>query len=180
MQAISAITAKSLSDLSASPSKALGRAAKASRIPNAPIGPRTGTAATERIPRLRHASVSTRGSIMASWQTSMLTVRKHSPEIPDSVLMGAPIGGAMSPLQARQTMAPRVSSPRAVPSAPLKTRAASATASAMASNGCEPDAAASRRMLTKSRSPGDSSTVACSESGGSGKTRLEGMGDGDA
>jgi hypothetical protein len=100
--------------------------------------------------------------------------------MPDSVLMGAPIGGAMSPLRARQMMIPLVSSPTAVPSAPLKTRAASATASTMAASGCEPVAAASRRMLTKSRSLGDSSTVAGSESSGRGKSPFEGTDDDDA
>src|SRR5215831_14330700 len=72
-------------------------------MPNIPIRPRSGMTTTERIPRAWQASESTRASVDVSLQIWIDAVRRHSPEIPESELSGAPRLGAMSPLRAQHT-----------------------------------------------------------------------------
>jgi|HubBroStandDraft_2_1064218.scaffolds.fasta_scaffold11645_2 hypothetical protein len=92
-------------------------------VPNAPSGPRKGTAAIERIARVRHTSGSTRLSLSVSLQRCTLGKRKHSPAIPESTSSKAPNSGPTSPLRARHTTSPLVRSAIAVPFAPVRIRA---------------------------------------------------------
>src|ERR1039458_728510 len=106
-------------------------------------------AAMERIPRSRQTSGSTRASVCVSSQRRVLDVRKHSPEIPESTFSKAPIAGAISPLRARHTTTSLVRKAIAVPLAPVKSRAVSATARRIASTGWWPLARASRRTVKR-------------------------------
>ena len=74
----------------------------------------------------------------------------HSPDIPESIFRADPSGGAISPLRARQTIAPLLRKASAVPPAAVKTQAASAIARKIASAERFSSASASRKTVKKS------------------------------
>ena len=109
-------------------------------VENASISPTTrcfaesGTAIMERVPRSRQASAFTRASLSESSQRTVCPLRRHAPEKPECGSRRTPGGGAMRPMDARQTIALSSARAMATPSAPVMDSARAATSRSTSSS----------------------------------------------
>ncbi len=102
-----------------------GNVENASNTPASSPFRSTGRIIAERIPRIRQASTSARGSFSVSSQRCTVRVATHAPDSPEAVSSLAPNCGALLPVLARQTHSPPRSSTIAAPLAPVARQACS-------------------------------------------------------
>ena len=107
--------------------KPYASAEKASSKPTVPCADVIGTATMERVPRRRQTCKSTRGSFSESSHRTISPVRRQAPENREFGSSRTPASSAMVPAEARQTIAFSSAIAMAMPSAPVRVSARSAT-----------------------------------------------------